>query len=417
MKLPNNTLETLFSTQDKVDTAFREALGIETVPQDHFDAAILVELGEMYDHLHYSWWKHYDDIPDYNAAFMEVVDILHFTASKLLAKNSLLIEHSHPASGYDFVAVFQDQLQKIEDSTSTVFRAPLSQIFKAAQDLVFSITKPDPIELLLSVFALGSSFGKPPSEMLQWYTAKNAINLFRIDHGYLIGEYIKTGWTDEGATEDNDYIITLIEASEEPLSFEDIYTLLEYNYPGAVHNPETESEIDEPISLADLDDEDPVDSSVLTDDGEVVEDHQDEPPTNLEELLQSLSEDQLEDEDDDYVSSLLDYDLEDPIEEEVYDIEDDLDSYEDWITEDTPEMLTISLYDEPSEASEEPVEDDTHSIRYHEVVIVGPNGTVIGHWDDVMSVKRDLDDRKLTLDTTAGEVTVYLADQSNVIIT
>lgn len=174
--------------------------------------AILVELGEYFEHTAYKWWKKQE--ADWAQANMELIDILHFAISDA-------VEHAC-AAGKDVVAATEYVAQivlagaehrgNVQDGKELV--AALASDGDAAHPLVCG-----PVFFDKLMTMLVDAYGDADSVYLT-YIGKNALNNLRQQRGYKQGTYIKM-WHGE---EDNEVMMRLlgehqdaIIAAEQPL--------------------------------------------------------------------------------------------------------------------------------------------------------------------------------------------------------
>jgi dimeric dUTPase (all-alpha-NTP-PPase superfamily) len=148
--------------------------------------AIIVEAGELLDSMAYKWWK--KDIEDMPNAKMEIIDLLHFTLSKIIVSK-------RPESYFDDVENIcitemhhSERLQKY--------------IEFEMQDKSY--------HALFMLFKLADYFGMDLDQVYALYIKKNVLNIFRQNHGYADGTYIKI-WDDR---EDNYWIDELFDSDD-----------------------------------------------------------------------------------------------------------------------------------------------------------------------------------------------------------
>lgn len=145
----------------------------------NWQLAAKVELAELIDHLNFQWWKTKE--PDFQQAFIELIDILHFVISDYLVKNcSTDIE-----LGKSKVINLLCNLSKDEGISAidpeVLFMEPKSEI------------------TILDCFRMLKFFHKTPLDMFKMYLSKDILNVFRNKNGYTTGTYSKI-W---GGVEDN----------------------------------------------------------------------------------------------------------------------------------------------------------------------------------------------------------------------
>ena len=171
--------------------------------------AIWTECAGMLDHYGWKWWKHQK--PDMEQVHLEIIDIWHFALSDLILKNDSLetaadraLEGlSNPLPGDDFREAIENMaMDTIADRSAPIER--FSGLMKLA-DLGFD-------------------------ELFKTYVGKNVLNIFRQDHGYKEGSYIKI-WN---GREDNEHLAEIMATLDTDADgFKDtLYQRLETVYPG-----------------------------------------------------------------------------------------------------------------------------------------------------------------------------------------
>lgn len=160
--------------------------------------AILVELGEYFEHTAYKWWK--KQSADWAQANMELIDILHFAISDAVehACQQGLGQEAATARvaellGQSFIAP-----QSVNDGKELV--VAMAQDGAATRSLVCG-------EQFFAKLAamLMTAYGDADTAYLT-YIGKNALNNLRQQRGYKQGTYIKM-WDGE---EDNEVMMRLL---------------------------------------------------------------------------------------------------------------------------------------------------------------------------------------------------------------
>lgn len=159
--------------------------------------AITQELSEFNDHIGWKWWKHQE--PDYEQAFIELVDVLHFKLSWLLEKAGLA------ACTSNFVTPIVNNL--LLDMTS---ERTLLQVSQEVSGRLLTTRRAKIPELGYMVRKLGKTL----EEFFQMFIAKNTLNIFRQQNGYKDGSYVKM-W---GDLEDNEVLTNILKINP------DLYT-------------------------------------------------------------------------------------------------------------------------------------------------------------------------------------------------
>ena len=182
----------------------QEMMGIQNKLNCHIDPlwsqkqyawerAIWVECAEAMEHLGYKWWKHQE--PDINQVKMELVDIWHFAMSLNMEDNKpIYFEKTDPGD-----------LRLMLDNIAG----------EAASHKSF-----DNLSFCIACASIGMNFNK----LYELYMRKAVLNLFRQDHGYKKGTYVKI-WQ---GLEDNEVVATL--------PVEGLYESLEECYQEALNN-------------------------------------------------------------------------------------------------------------------------------------------------------------------------------------
>ena len=150
--------------------------------------AIVMEGAEALEHYGWKWWK--QQTPDMPQVHLELVDIWHFILS-------YAIEHFESPADYiaNSIVVTND---KLEFLTGLDVRMNFEKLIAGAAMG----------EITFSVFvALMHQTGLSWDKLYEIYVAKNVLNMFRQDHGYKQGIYIKN-WDGK---EDNEVLAGLIE--------------------------------------------------------------------------------------------------------------------------------------------------------------------------------------------------------------
>lgn len=161
--------------------------------------AILVEAVELLDHWGWKWWK--SQSRDIDQVHLELVDIWHFILSHELSscdgdQSEALGNLSHGLSalsyaapmGYGFIDI------RSQDVPGLVGVIAASAAADSVHMTAFSL--------------LMEKVGLSWEKLDRLYRAKNVLNLFRQDHGYQDGTYIKV-WHGK---EDNEVVADLLEA-------------------------------------------------------------------------------------------------------------------------------------------------------------------------------------------------------------
>jgi dimeric dUTPase (all-alpha-NTP-PPase superfamily) len=170
--------------------------------------AIWIEAGEALEHYGWKWWKHQQ--PDLAQFKLEIVDIVHFMLSIELQSDQEL-----PAIA-DRIAIELGQPRIVEDIRNGI-------------ELLAMETLQDKNSHFDIIAGLMHHLDMDFEDLYKRYVGKNVLNIFRQDHGYKQGKYIKE-WNGQ---EDNEILEGVLARLDEnsPKYREDIYTELETLYP------------------------------------------------------------------------------------------------------------------------------------------------------------------------------------------
>jgi len=174
--------------------------------------AIWVECAELMDHYGWKWWK--SQTPDSEQVELELIDIWHFGIS-------IALEQSED---YDALA------QSLENKL--VFEVVEGDFREAVEAFALETLSSKAFDV--KGFArLMSLSGLSFNALFRSYVAKNVLNIFRQDHGYKDGSYVKV-WKGK---EDNEHLMEVLATlSQEELSMNVIYDKLSERYSETVPN-------------------------------------------------------------------------------------------------------------------------------------------------------------------------------------
>lgn len=210
--------------------------------------ASLMEGAETLDHMGWKWWK--KTTPNVAQAFIELIDILHFTLSHYVREsfvafqadgiegdNEVVFDHAADmvASMDPTVAILpvgrnfsEDAYEKIElgeDGLVDIEKYDFNDLMELFMYTCLAEGRPD-MNLL---YALFDKVGASPEEVFKTYVAKNFLNQFRTRHGQRTNEYFKI-WD---GREDNVWVedyMNQLEVNDQPLEVEALATYLETTY-------------------------------------------------------------------------------------------------------------------------------------------------------------------------------------------
>ena len=170
--------------------------------------AVWVEASEMLEHYGWKWWKHQE--PDLAQVKPEVIDIVHFCLSMELQTGKSLSEIA-AAIGEEF-----SNPHYTDDIRTTI-------------ELLAVETLQDQQAHFAIIAGLMHHLQMDFDELYKKYVGKNVLNIFRQDHGYKQGSYIKV-WN---GREDNEFLEDILgELNVDSDNFrDDIYSSLSQAYP------------------------------------------------------------------------------------------------------------------------------------------------------------------------------------------
>jgi len=160
--------------------------------------AIQVEAVEAIEHHGWKWWKKQDC--DWPQLRMELVDIWHFALSAAIQR----------CNG--------DQARAATEMLAELQRAETAVTFDAREYALAQMTLLQRLDLLVGLAAaertslalfgmLLADCGMRWTDLFRQYLGKNVLNMFRQDHGYKTGTYLKI-WH---GREDNEHLVEVLE--------------------------------------------------------------------------------------------------------------------------------------------------------------------------------------------------------------
>ncbi|HEY0665156.1 MAG TPA: dUTP diphosphatase [Gallionella sp.] len=175
--------------------------------KNNWHRAIQVEGVEAIEHHGWKWWKKQDS--DMAQLRMELVDIWHFVLSAIIqAKHG-----SIPLAKMEMLAEFHLRQKSVQFDNQYYQLAQMSLLEKL--DLLVGLAAAKRTNLALFESLLNDC-GMDWQGLFKQYLGKNVLNIFRQDHGYKAGTYIKI-WD---GREDNEHLIEVLELTD--LDAEDV---------------------------------------------------------------------------------------------------------------------------------------------------------------------------------------------------
>lgn len=195
MKLTETQLEAMLNMQDGMN---RKVNPDWVAACNNWHRAIQVEAVEAIEHHGWKWWKKQDC--DIGQLRMELVDIWHFILSAA-------IQNQHG----DLVLARQGMMAELHARQAEVQfdgkRYDLAQLNLLAQlDLLVGLAASGRTSLVLFESLLRAC-GLDWLSLFKQYVGKNVLNVFRQDHGYKAGTYIKI-WA---GREDNEHLVEVLD--------------------------------------------------------------------------------------------------------------------------------------------------------------------------------------------------------------
>jgi dimeric dUTPase (all-alpha-NTP-PPase superfamily) len=193
-----------FELQDKLNTLVNPDWIKARYP---WYRAAWIEAAELLDHANYKWWKNIDLDGDRDQILLELVDIYHFLVSDMIiTKNPpFAVINTFDRCKSLKIRSKEDQLAEVESFARTCLET------KSVLPLDFN--------------RVVVAFGFKLEDILRWYIAKNALNIFRQDNGYKTGAYIKQ-WN---GVEDNVVLASYVNNTPE-LDYDGVYQFLNESY-------------------------------------------------------------------------------------------------------------------------------------------------------------------------------------------
>lgn len=184
--------------------------------------AVIVEGAEAIEHHGWKWWKKQER--DTAQLQMELVDIWHFLLSEILLRHDGDRERALDALIRLLDSKAGDEAIGFDGRTWRLDRLNLLEKF----ELLIGLSANRRIELALFGSILGDC-GMNWLDLYRQYVGKNVLNMFRQDHGYKEGRYLKH-WS---GREDNEFLAEILTDADpdHPDYRKTIYFELEKHYP------------------------------------------------------------------------------------------------------------------------------------------------------------------------------------------
>lgn len=208
MRAPKNKMRTmtisetqLISMLELQDSMNSKVNSDWVAANNNWHRAIQVEGVEAIEHHGWKWWKKQEC--DMAQLRMELVDIWHFMLSAA-------IQHKHGSvalARQDMMTELNLHQKSVQFDNQYYVLAQLSLLDKL--DLLVGLATSKRTNLALFESML-SDCGMDWAALFKQYVGKNVLNVFRQDHGYKAGTYIKI-WD---GREDNEHLVEVLELVE-----------------------------------------------------------------------------------------------------------------------------------------------------------------------------------------------------------
>ena len=168
---------------------------------NNWHRAIQVEGVEAIEHHSWKWWKKQEC--DMAQLRMELVDIWHFMLSAAIQN-----KHGNIAlAKLDMISELNLRQKSVQFDNQYYLLAQLSLLEKLDLQVGLAAARRTNLALFESVL---SDCGMDWTSLFRQYIGKNVLNMFRQDHGYKAGTYIKI-WD---GREDNEHLVEILEMAE-----------------------------------------------------------------------------------------------------------------------------------------------------------------------------------------------------------
>lgn len=209
MEVHFNKIMTMLQLQDRmnsiVDADWRER-------KREWYRAIWVESAEMMDHYGWKWWKKQQ--PDMAQVHLELVDIWHFGLSYVIEQTPSL------AAAAEYLVAEADESADPDPDKCDL---------RVVIELFSFVTIKEQSFAPALFYDLMKVSGLTFDQLFTMYVGKNVLNIFRQDHGYKDGTYVKV-WD---GREDNEYLVEIMESldSNDTNFADQVYAGLKQKYP------------------------------------------------------------------------------------------------------------------------------------------------------------------------------------------
>ena len=192
----HNQIRTMLRLQDQINTK------IDPNWMDHqhpYMRAVIVEAAEAMEHYGWKWWKNQNR--DMAQVQMELVDIWHFILSEILLNTQGDIETAALLLDSDL-----SENQQVFTLDNCEFHLDTMDFVEKLELMIGLAVLDDFSVSLVNSLMVDCQFSW--NDMFTAYVGKNVLNMFRQDHGYKDGSYIKI-WH---GREDNEYLTDILQS-------------------------------------------------------------------------------------------------------------------------------------------------------------------------------------------------------------
>jgi len=211
-----NNLKEVIELQNKLNS---KTSGDNWTSKKHnWKLAIFLEVAEMIESFDWKWWK--NGKTDWDNIEIEMVDIFHFLIS-------LLLQNQQEHLLENFFISREIQKQDYPDREELKEKIIDKMSYRFTQYISVNGYAPAIMEFLEVWYMLGYN----SDDLFRKYKMKYTLNIFRQNHGYKEGSYIKLWKLNDTEVEDNVYAQMLQDKIENDQNYIDkLYQLLEETY-------------------------------------------------------------------------------------------------------------------------------------------------------------------------------------------
>jgi len=192
----HNQIPTMLRLQDQINTK----IDPHWMDYQHpYMRAVIVEAAEAMEHYGWKWWKNQNR--DMAQVQMELVDIWHFILSEILLNTQGDIETAALLLDSDL-----SENQQVFTLDNCEFHLNTMDFVEKLELMIGLAVLDDFSVSLVNSLMVDCQFSW--NDMFTAYVGKNVLNMFRQDHGYKDGSYIKI-WH---GREDNEYLTDILQS-------------------------------------------------------------------------------------------------------------------------------------------------------------------------------------------------------------